>query len=360
MKKILCVILSVLFILPIGFSAHAESTTEEGELKFVAYNVSGIPVIGDFQGSGFTTTKQRATLIGQYLNSLDVDFIGTEEDFNGHKYLEAEMKNYPYHSYTSGGVAQGQGLNVFSKHKIYNLDRVKWNCEYGFLSGSTDALSNKGFVYSLMELEEGVYIDVITVHMDAGYDVLSVKARANNFKQLAAYINNNLNSGRALVVIGDFNYKFLRKLNDDMYNNLLVPTGLKDVWAEVYNGGSYDAYADDFNYDLSGDSLDRALFRSGSYMTLTPISKELLTFVTENGNTVTDHNPMLIEFTYTLTGSESIPETLVEPEAEDNFILTLKEIVWTFVRFIQVIFGLTELPYLIGQGIDILFNGNMP
>ncbi|MCH5198131.1 MAG: hypothetical protein J1E34_04405 [Oscillospiraceae bacterium] len=359
MKKILCVFLSLLFIMPLGVSAHAEST-EEGELKFVAYNVSGIPLVGDFQGSGFTTTKQRATLIGQYLNSLEVDFIGTEEDFNAHKYLAAEMENYPYRSYTSGGLAQGQGLNIFSGHRIYNLDRVIWNTEYGTISGSMDAISNKGFIYCLMELKEGVYIDVITVHMDAGFDRLSVEARADNFKQLAAYINENLDSGRALVVLGDFNYKFLRRLNDDIYNNLLLPTGLKDVWAEVYNGGSYDANADDFNYDLSGDSLDRALFRSGSYMTLTPVSKELLTFETESGKTVTDHDPMLIEFNYTLTGSEPVPEILAEPEAEDELILTLKEFVWMFVRLFQVILGLTELPYLIGQGIDILLHGNMP
>lgn len=360
MKKILCVILSVLFILPIGFTAHAESA-EEGKLNFVAYNVSGIPVIGDFQGSGYTSTKQRATLIGQYLNSLDVDFVGTEEDFNGHKYLEAEMTNFPYHSYTSGGVAQGQGLNVFSKHKIYNIDRVTWNMEYGYLSGSTDALSNKGFVYSLMELREGVYIDVITVHMDAGYDPRSVEARADNFKQLAAYINENLTSGRALVVLGDFNFKFLRRLDDDIYNNLLVPTGLKDVWAEVYNNGSYDAFAEDFNYDLDGDSLDRALYRSGSYMTLTPISKSLLTFVTESGNTITDHDPMLIEFTYTLTGNEEVPETLNEPTAPNEVALALNEIAWACVRFFQLVKGLlTELPYLIGQGIDILIHGNMP
>ena len=359
MKKLLCVLLSLLFIIPLGFGVNA-AETEEGTLKFVAYNVSGIPIVGDFQGSGFTTTKQRATLVGRYLNTLDVDFIGTEEDFNAHKYLAAEMENYPNRSFTSGGLSQGQGLNVFSGHKIYNLNRVKWDFEYGTLSGSMDAVSNKGFVYCLMELAEGVYVDVITVHMDAGYDALSVKARASNFRQLAAYIHSNLTSGRALVVLGDFNYKFLRKLDDDLYGNLLAPTGLKDVWAEVYNNGGYDANAGGFNYDLSGDSLDRALFRSGSYMTLTPVSKTMLSFKGENGETYTDHSPMLIEFNYVLTGREPVPEILSEPQAENETLLTIKEIIWTFIRFIQMILGLTELPYLIGQGIDILANGKMP
>jgi len=358
MKKFLCVLLSVLFILPCAVASNAAKAAD-GELKFVAYNVSGIPLVGDFQGSAFTTTRRRAELVGQYLNSLDVDFIGTEEDFNGHRYLAGEMENYPFRSYTSGGLAQGQGINVFSCHKIYNIDRVKWKSEYGSLSGSMDAISNKGFVYCLMELDSGVYIDVITVHMDAGYDVLSVKARANNFTQLADYINQNLTSGRALVVLGDFNFKFLRKLDDDLYGNLLEPTGLKDVWAEVYNNSGIDPYAEDFNYDLSGDSLDRALFRSGSYMTLTPVSKTLLSFTGENGETYTDHSPMLIEFTYTLTGSEETPEALTEPQAENETILTVKEIIWTFIRFIQVIFGLTELPYLIGQGVEIIANGKM-
>ena len=95
MKKVLCLILSVLMIIPFSFISSAQDG-KTGTLKMLAYNVSGIPLVGDFQGSVFTTTNDRAAKIGALLNSTDVDFIGVEEDFNGHKYLAAEMTDYPY------------------------------------------------------------------------------------------------------------------------------------------------------------------------------------------------------------------------------------------------------------------------
>ncbi len=357
MKKAICVLLCLL-LLPVGFTARAVSKT--GTLTFVAYNVSGIPLVGDFQGTAFTTTRGRAQRIGALLNGTGADLIGTEEDFNGHKYLAAEMTDYPYRSYTSGGLAQGQGLNLFSVHKLYNVHREKWNAEYGTLSGSMDAISNKGFIYALMELEPGVYVNVINVHMDAGYDLLSVKARANNFKQLAAYINENLNDGRALIVQGDFNFKFKRELKDDMVNNLLVPTGLTDVWAELENGGLTDIADPAFNKNAPGDDLDRILYRSGEYLLLTPVSKTSPELTGPNGEMYTDHSPMQTVFSYTVRGSEPVPAELAEPVPENSTVLALKEMLWTFLRIFQALFGLLELPYLIGQGVELLANGKMP
>lgn len=336
------------------------SAAQTGTLRFVAYNVSGIPLVGDFQGTVVTATNDRAAKLGKLLNGVDADFISVEEDFNGHPYLAAEMTRYPGRSAHSGGLAQGQGLNVFSVHPLYNIERVKWRREYGTLSGSADALSNKGFLYSLMELAPGVYLNVITVHCDAGYDRLSIAARRDNFRQLAEYINTKLNDGRALIVQGDLNFKFKRALADGLAENLLTPTGLTDVWAQVYNNGITDPAAPGYNKDAAGDDLDRVLYRSGDYLTLTPVSKTVPPLTGENGERYTDHNPMLTEFSYTLSGSEPIPETLVPPAAENTALLTVKEVLWTFVRLLQAVFGLAELPYLIGQGVDMLVNGKMP
>ena len=359
MKKLICVCLCFLLVLPLGAHAGAAGT-QSGTLRMLAYNVSGIPVVGDFQGTSFTATLQRASLLGKLLNGTGADFIGTEEDFNGADTLAAEMTNYPYRSYSSGGLAQGQGLNVYSTHRLYNIDRVTWNAEYGTLSGSMDALSNKGFIYALMELEPGVYVNVINVHMDAGYDVISIRTRASNFRQLAEYINQNLDDGRALIVQGDFNFKFKRQLADDMVGNLLGPTGLTDVWAQLYNEGITDPADPAYHWDAAGDDLDRILYRSGDYLTLTPVSRTSPDLTGENGERYTDHDPMLTEFTYAVSGSEPVPQVLTEPSEPDRAVRTVKEILWTFVRLIQALLGLVELPYLIYQGVDILANGKMP
>ncbi|MBQ7596496.1 MAG: hypothetical protein IJU45_07525 [Clostridia bacterium] len=358
MKKLLCVLLCVALLVPTFICVNAKSDNS-GTIKFIAYNVSGIPVVGDFQGTTFTTTNDRARKIGRLLNGTDVDFIGTEEDFDSHKHLAEQMTNYPYRSFTSGGLAQGQGLNVFSPHPLYNIYRENWKFEFGSLSGSMDALANKGFIYALMEFKPGVYIHVINVHMDAGYDPLSIKAKISNFKQLAEFINNNLNDGRALIVQGDFNFKFKRKTKDDIYNNLLVPTGLTDVWVELYNNGSYDPYAEDFNVD-DGDTLDRILYRSGKDVEITPVSKTVPPLTNENGDRYTDHDPMLTEFKYTVKSSLPAPSELKTPEPQNETVLALKEVLWGILRVFQVVLGVVELPYLIVQGIDLLINGKLP
>ena len=358
MKKIIAVLLCFM-LLPVTLTAQAEEPAG-GTLRMLAYNVSGIPVVGDFQGTAFTTTNDRAARIGKLLNGTGADFIGTEEDFNGHGYLAAEMTNYPNRSYTSGGLAQGQGLNVFSVHPLYNITRVNWDTEFGTLSGSMDALSNKGFIYCLMELLPGVFVHVINVHMDAGYEPLSVRARADNFRQLAEFINQELADGRALIVQGDFNFKFKRQLKDDLVANLLEPTGLKDVWAQLSNNGITDPADPDYDWDAEGDDLDRILWRSGDDLSLTPVSKTVPPLTGENGERYTDHNPMLTEFSYTVTGSLPAPETLAAPTPIDETVMNLKEILWTFIRLIQAMFGLIELPYLAYQGAELLFNGKMP
>lgn len=356
-KKTVSLLLCALLILPAAVAANAGEAS--GTLKMLAYNVSGIPLVGDFQGSVFTLTNDRAKKIGALLNGSGADFISVEEDFNAHGHLAEQMTAYPFRSYTSGGLAQGQGLNVFSTKSIYNIDRVKWRLEYGTLSGSMDALSNKGFVYCLTEIEPGVFIHVITVHCDAGYEPLSVLARSDNFRQLARYINDNLDDGRALIVQGDFNFKFKRELKDDIVANLLEPTGLTDVWAYL-NGGITDPSDPDFPRNASGDDLDRILWRDGSDLTLAPVSKTYAKLLGENGERYTDHSPMLTEFSYTVTGTLPAPDTLEAPVPENGVLLAVKELLWTVVRIFQAVLGIVELPYLIGQGVDIAVNGNMP
>ena len=72
MKKLICLLLCVLLTASAVFVAHAEDT-RTGTLRMLAYNVSGIPLVGDFQGSVFTTTNERARRIGKLLNETGVD-----------------------------------------------------------------------------------------------------------------------------------------------------------------------------------------------------------------------------------------------------------------------------------------------
>ncbi|MBQ4208607.1 MAG: hypothetical protein II621_09915, partial [Clostridia bacterium] len=94
MKKMLVLFLCLLLALSFATPAFAADAPKTGTLQMLAYNVSGIPLVGDFQGSVFTTTNDRAKKIGTLLNGTDVDFISVEEDFNGHDHLAAQTESY--------------------------------------------------------------------------------------------------------------------------------------------------------------------------------------------------------------------------------------------------------------------------
>ena len=72
MKKTISVILCLVMLFAFA-AVPASAAGKQGTLKMLAYNVSGIPVIGDFQGSVFTTVNERAAIIGRLLNGTNSD-----------------------------------------------------------------------------------------------------------------------------------------------------------------------------------------------------------------------------------------------------------------------------------------------
>ncbi|HRT82264.1 MAG TPA: endonuclease/exonuclease/phosphatase family protein, partial [Oscillospiraceae bacterium] len=263
MKKIVSMALALILLSPLSLAA-APSHVQEMQLNVLSYNVSGIPVLGDYQGTQRELRgKDRAAKIGELINEHSgCDIIGVQEAFTHYDRLSENLSHYPYFTNYSGRVPHGDGLGIFSKFPIYNVKHTKWDLSYGVLSGSSDKLAQKGFLYSLVELAPGVYIDFYVLHADAGKDSKSVEARADNFRQLAEAIQNTPGN-RAVIALGDYNFEFQRNFEDDLYTNLIEATGLKDAWIELHNGGRYN-YDDGFEWNPSVfDSLDRVLYKSG-------------------------------------------------------------------------------------------------
>ena len=133
-----------------------------GKLNIMTYNVSGIPVLGDNQGTQREFKgKARMKKIGEMLcRESDCDIIGAEEDFNNHQALACTMaKEYKYQSFSKGGVPYGDGLNIFSKKPVYNVKRTPWRKCFGYFAGANDRLAEKGILSSVIEIEKGVFID---------------------------------------------------------------------------------------------------------------------------------------------------------------------------------------------------------
>ena len=170
----------------------------------------------------------------------------------------------------------------------------------GVFKDSGDRLAQKGFLKTAVEIQDGVYINLYVLHADAGRTGPSLTAREDNFRQLCEDLSNDT-SGRAAILLGDFNFMFWRNLSDDLYRNLLEPAGLRDVWAELNHGGDYTV--DEAEYETAPEPKekhDRILFRSGDGVAVTPVSFENIEYVDER-KTCTNHLAVGATMRITLT-----------------------------------------------------------
>ena len=358
MKKSFSIFLAILIItLSLGTGAAAlEPVT--GTLNVMTYNVSGIPVIGDFQGTQRALKgNARMAKIGEILNSESgCDIIGTQEDFNHHAALADAMPAFPYRTYTSGGAPLGDGLNAFSKYPLYNVNRTKWNNSYGVISGSTDRLAQKGILSTVIEIADGVLIDFYVIHVEAGGDAKSSAARADNYRQLAEMINTRA-FDRPIIVVGDYNAGFVRRAADGLFDYLIKPTGLKDCWAEIHNNGDY-IYDDggEWNPTLY-ETVDRVMFKSGGGVELDAKTLQYIQYVDEQGKTFTDHIATKVRIDYTVTGEPINTQPLEAPKPFDPFQRFVDGVASVFKTLFLIFTNLHELVYLIEEGLELLQQG---
>lgn len=262
----------------------------------LTYNVAGLP---DFfsDSSPAKNTKK----ISQKLNNYD--FIAVQEDFAYHKDLISAVK-HPYITSHSGNIFFGDGLNFISKIPFDDVKRITWRKRYGVFSHGNDRLTPKGFMYCQAVLEPGVYVDIYTLHTDAGSSAGDYAARRSNMIQLADYINVN-SQGHAVIVLGDTNSRYTRA-EDNFETVLLEGCGLSDPWIELVRNGKVPPDGPPLmdTTDLNGpnfEDVDKVFYRSGPAVTLTPIAYKLedTYFTDENGEQLSDHYAISVTFEYT-------------------------------------------------------------
>lgn len=317
-----------------------------GRLNIMTYNVSGIPVLGDNQGTQREFKgKARMKKIGEVLcRESGCDIIGAEEDFNNHQALADSMADYKYQTFSKGGIPLGDGLNVFSKMPLYNVVRTPWRKCFGYLAGAMDRLAEKGILSCVVEIEKGVYIDFYVIHADASNDPKSLDARYDNFVQLAEMILSR-EEDRAVIVMGDFNTTFCLNERDNPYETLIKKAGLTDAWAEIHNGGNCDfANSKQWNPTLK-ETLDRVMFKSGGGVELKAEKYEYAEFTNEKGETYTDHVSTRACLSYEVKGETKAPHKLSAPQPENKVKQKFK-VAWSVIKTLTMgILHLYELIY---------------
>lgn len=301
MKKILALALCFLMAFSVlGVTAYAG---EANTVKILSYNVAGLPIDVD------VPLKQAE--IGRYLNANDYDIVALQEDFTFHSYLADEATVYPYKTIHTGSIPWGDGLNVFSKTPIYNESRMEWDMLSGIFDGGSDELTPKGFLYSVIELEDGVYLDFYVIHADAYGDAGSVAARTDNYRQLSEHINSR-QTDRPVMVVGDFNaFLHTKRDGDDtgLTPYMIEGAGMKDGWVECHNNGDYDDfsyYTDKYGFGYNAtcgvfDSIERVMYKDGGGVKLEITKLTYDALVSDSYGELSDHPALNLEFTYEKT-----------------------------------------------------------
>lgn len=324
---------------------------EKYELSAVNFNVAGLPFA---VGYGFNASSNQK-FSGQYLSQDKFDIVAVQEDFNYHQNLIDNMNGFAYATNHTGGVPGGDGLNIFTKDKpIYNETRVAWKDASGILSDGSDELTPKGFVYTVIDIGNGIYVDFYNLHADAYSGEGSVKARSSQYKQLAEFIKaRSAEHDRPVIVTGDFNnHMHVHEDDGALYNTLYVECGLKDAWIEYHNNGDYFNL---YKWHITGlpawgnwDSVERFMYKPGGGVDMVVSDFRYVEVTDGNGKAVSDHSAAECDFTFIKTSDfvENTQELEVKA-APANSILTLLK--WIIIDLFKVFSDLGNFPELIKE-----------
>ncbi|KAG9103717.1 hypothetical protein FRC07_009939 [Ceratobasidium sp. 392] len=223
--------------------------TASGTFNVLSMNVAGLPEILNGNGqSGDKTTN--TMLIGQDFAKYN---YGVVHDFNYHATLY-QYDTHPYRTATSGGVPFGSGLNTIANYPWIDFARIKW-----------DTCSNASENY----------------------------VSANSI-------------GNAVVVYGDTNSRYTRA--QDNIRLLTTQNGMTDAWVQAIGGGAFAAGADALlcptgvPTDIKCEVVDKVFFRGSKFITLTSrgFYYDTARFLSTDLATLTDHNPVRVEFAWNL------------------------------------------------------------
>ncbi len=351
-------ILSLVLALVLAFSAFsigafaADDTGDTKEFTICSMNINGLPDVKNLLGLGGRDVNALQGELGAILAEKDYDIYALQEDFGYHDSFAQSFSSYPYQTVHSGGLPGGDGMNIISKYPLFNETRTKWDSLHGVIAEGADELTPKGILYSVIELEDGVYLDFYVIHADAYDGAGSLKAREDNFRQLIETVNaNSQKQDRPVIVVGDFNTytHYSDEYNSNMKYYLHGLGGFKDAWVELYNEGNYDNFDSwlAMNWHPWGhwDSVDKIIYRNGGGVELDVTSFEyvLITNQDDPDSYYTDHAAAIgtVEYTKTADFVENTQELkVVTAKPLANFFNTLKYI---FIDLFKLIFNLNEI-----------------
>ncbi len=321
---------------------------EKHTIKTVNFNIAGLP----FETINGVDVINNQKLAGKYFSENEFDIVAVQEDFGYHSDLIGNLTGYNYISNHTGSVPFGDGLSIFTNDMpIYNETRVAWKDASGILADGSDELTPKGFMYTVIDVGNGVYVDFYNLHADAYGGEGSIKARSSQIKQLAEFIKaRSEENDRPVIIIGDFNnHMHVHEDNGALYETLCIEGGFKDAWIEYHNNGDYFNM---YNWHITGlpawgnwDSVERFMYRPGGGVDIVVSDFRYVEVTDDNGDPISDHSSAECEFTFIKTEDfiENTEELEITKPVEVNILQRLMIIIETFIKILSDINNFPEL-----------------
>lgn len=324
-------------------------SSDKVTVKMVNYNIGGLP---------WMTSAAKQTRNAEFIVENGYDIVAVQEDFNYHSTFAGGLTGYNYMSNYTGGIPSGDGLNIFTKNMpIYNETRVTWEKAFGVIDHGADEMTPKGFVYSVIDIGNGIYVDFYNHHADAYGDDGSEQARDVQFRQLADYINENYKkNNRPVIVTGDFNvYMHTHEANSDMYGIFIKECGFKDAWVEVRNDSDYYNMHKWFESGLKAwgnwDSVERFFYKGCDGVGVIAKDFNFIEVLNSNGKPASDHSAAECEFEFVKTDAfrENTQKLEVVTESTDTMAKTLE---WIWKDLVNALTHLDQIFTAIARVIE--------
>ena len=293
-------------------------------------NVDGLP---EFINEG-AALENGSRIASEYIANSGWDIVAFAEDFNFHDALISSAQTYYNFGQHTGTITVGaifrancDGLGIAcSKWLTFPGagtvgTRVNWTASNGWLTNGADANVTKGFRLYTITFSEGIAVDVYVLHMDADTDAADIEARESQLKQLATYIKEHHNN-RPVIVIGDTNCRYTRDRVKELFVDPINADSrftLKDAWVELIHNGEYPVYPSEsmmtHTYgNQKGEVVDKVFYINS---TETDIILTANNYWNDAASlTISDHTPVMVNFTIEDPNGTPVDNTLPGPDGE--------------------------------------------
>jgi endonuclease/exonuclease/phosphatase (EEP) superfamily protein YafD len=147
---------------------------------------------------------------------------------------------------------------------------------------------------------------LLTIHPST--EAADNKARAANLRQVSNYITTN-SAGNSVLVFGDTNSRYTRA--DDVPRIFTTDNGMTDAWVQLAKGGVAPAAGSDAllcenpSPTTACEIVDKVWYRGSPSLKLTATKFTYAgsQYLQPDGNVLSDHDPVLVDFSWTASDS---------------------------------------------------------